>query len=139
MTEVHFAVAEPWTFGAWVIVASQINGPVTYSIQATAMGNTRVFGEVRYWDEAGELRVEPFYELIQITTGNSTQNVRVRFKSAALVRSEVRIVVTSWASSGAGPHRAPQRTGGSQAPVSSLPAEPPIIRNAIERRRRRGR
>jgi hypothetical protein len=95
-TEVHFAVAEPLTFGSWEVIASQINGPVTYRISAIPMGNTRVFGEVRYWDETGELRVQPFQEFVEITTRNSTQSVRVRFMSAAPIRSEVRVIVTSY-------------------------------------------
>ncbi len=82
-TEVYFALAGPWVFGDWKIIGSQINGPMTYRISASAMGNARLFGEVQYWNADGQLVVEPFYEYTEITTDNSTQNIRARFRSAA--------------------------------------------------------
>jgi len=95
-TEVYFALAGPQAFGDWKIIGSQINGPMTYRISASAMGNARVFGEVRYWNADGQLVVEPFYEYTEIATDNSTQNIRARFRSAAPASTEVRIVVTSF-------------------------------------------
>jgi len=95
MSEVRWAVAGPQKFGQWKIIASQINGPMAYEISAVSIGNALVFGEVSYWDERGVRRVEPFQDFIRIVTGNSTQNVRVRFKSAGPFTTEVRVIVAT--------------------------------------------
>jgi hypothetical protein len=94
MTELYDACAGPGFFGPWVIVASQINGPVTYGISATPLGKTIVVGQVRYWDVDDVLREDLFFDSTEIRTGNSTQSVRIRFKGLGL-GSPVRVIVTS--------------------------------------------
>lgn len=95
MAKAYNAQALPLTFGAWVVISEQINGPITYSISAQPLAPTKVIGEVRYWGESGELRTDTFLETIQITTENSTQQVKVRFKNTLPTLVAVRVMVTS--------------------------------------------
>src|SRR5437667_8500984 len=41
-TDVYFALAGPQVFGDWKVIGSQINGPMTYRISASAMGKRPV-------------------------------------------------------------------------------------------------
>jgi hypothetical protein len=95
MTAAYKAYAPPLVFGPWVTISEQVNGPITYSISAQPLGATKVIGEIRYWDESGELHTDSFFDMTRITTENSTQRIKVRFKSLSVLGSEVRVMVTS--------------------------------------------
>src|SRR5262249_38331976 len=71
--------AGPNVFGPWAVVSSHI-GHVRYTIKVEPIGDTTVFGEVRYYDESNTLVTKGFYQEISISTGNSIANVEVRLK-----------------------------------------------------------
>lgn len=77
--------APPNFWGAWQTIASHI-GSVSYSISYTAIGDTLVMGQVRYYNAAngGQQVIEEFRDSTSITTSNSVANVEVRFRGTPL-------------------------------------------------------
>lgn len=81
MTRRLQAYAPPIAWGPWTIVGSHL-GVVTFDIDYTALGDTLVMGEIRYFKGAnsGVRVVEGFRDSVTITTSNSVANVEARFK-----------------------------------------------------------
>lgn len=71
--------APPAVFGNWQTVSSHI-GPMKYAITVEPIGDTKVFGEIRYYNKEGKQVVKPFHDKVEIEVGNSIANVEVRLK-----------------------------------------------------------
>jgi hypothetical protein len=86
-TTVHAATfsayAGPNVFGPWTQIGSHA-GAITYTINASPVGNTAIVGEVAYFAADGQRKVEPFYGSTVIRTCNCYATVQVRFKGIPL-------------------------------------------------------
>jgi hypothetical protein len=71
------AYAGPHIWGPWVDVASHL-GRATFTITASAVGETVLRSRVRYFPDDGE-RVAEFGDSTTVTTGNTVANVSVSF------------------------------------------------------------
>jgi hypothetical protein len=77
------AYAPPMTYGAWTHVRNHI-GPATMTITVTPLGDTAVFGEIKYFDRTGHERIEPFFTVVTIRTCDCVAPVYVRLKGVPL-------------------------------------------------------
>jgi len=78
------AYAPPFVFGPWMTAIGGLGFATGLRIDVTPVGDTTVFGEVRYYNEASQETVQPFQGTIYISTCNCLQNVEVRFKGVPL-------------------------------------------------------
>jgi len=70
--------APPNVFGPWQTIASY-GGEVQYTLSASPLGDTQIFGEVRFGAET-----RSFADHITFRTRNEWSNVDVRFKGIPL-------------------------------------------------------
>lgn len=75
------AYAPPDIWGMWTTISSHV-GSVSYEISYSAVGNTLVVAQVRYWQGPGNgtQTVEDFRDDINVDTADCVGNVEVRFK-----------------------------------------------------------
>lgn len=71
------AYAPPWTWGSWYFIQDHI-GEITFQVTASAVGDTQLFGEVRYATGGGWAQ-DPFGASHTFRTGNAVATVTVRF------------------------------------------------------------
>ena len=72
--------APPMVFGPWVVIASHI-GSITYRINFEPVGDTLIFGQIRYFKYRSFGKVEE--EIVsgsQFVTADVIANIEARFK-----------------------------------------------------------
>ena len=70
--------APPNSYGPWQTIASY-GGEVNYTVTARPIGDTQVFGQVRFGGQT-----ESFTETVSFRTPNEWGNVEARFKGVPL-------------------------------------------------------
>lgn len=78
------AYAPPAVFGPWTTAIDGLGYAASIRIAASPLGETTVFGEAKFWNEAGIETVQPFQGAALIRTCNCLQNILVRFKGVPL-------------------------------------------------------
>src|SRR5262249_44317964 len=75
--------APPMVYGPWQTV-NAIQGPGSFVITYQALGNTTLFGQVRYFDESGNQVVKPLVPGFPYRLGPGLGAVEVRFFGSSL-------------------------------------------------------
>jgi hypothetical protein len=77
------AYAPPLFFGPWSVATSH-TGRARVRLSASPIGDTEIFGEVRYYDSSNTQVVKSWHRQITFDVGDSYANIEVRFKGVPL-------------------------------------------------------
>lgn len=83
MSKQFTAYAPPMMWGAWTTIQSH-GGSITFNIKYSVIGDTSVFGKVKYYKTPDLLTEQEFKDEVSITTANVWGNIEVCFKGVVL-------------------------------------------------------